>query len=73
MSITTGSLQPTAAPGDANPAERAEAIRDFPELTRHDPSDRLIVARASRAKLRLLTADHVLLDLRRDFIFDASR
>jgi PIN domain nuclease of toxin-antitoxin system len=54
-------------------AEHAEAIRDFPELARHDPFDRLIVAQASRAGLRLLTADHVLLDLRRDFILDASR
>jgi PIN domain nuclease of toxin-antitoxin system len=53
-------------------AEHAEAIRDFPELTRHDPFDRLIVAQAARAGLRLLTADHVLLDLRRDFILDAS-
>jgi PIN domain nuclease of toxin-antitoxin system len=34
----------------------AEAIRDFPELTRHDPSDRLIVAQAARAGLRLLTS-----------------
>lgn len=54
-------------------AEHAEAIRDFPELTRHDPFDRLIVAQAARAGLRLLTADHVLPDLRRDFILDASR
>jgi PIN domain nuclease of toxin-antitoxin system len=54
-------------------AEHAEAIRDFPELTRHDPFDRLIVAQAARTGLRLLTADHVLLDLRRDFILDASR
>ena len=54
-------------------AEHAEAIREFPELNRHDPFDRLIVAQASCAGLRLLTADHVLLDLRRDFILDASR
>jgi PIN domain nuclease of toxin-antitoxin system len=54
-------------------AEHAEAISDFPELTRHDPSDRLIVAQACRAGLQLLTADHVLLDLHRDFILDASR
>ena len=54
-------------------AEHAEAIREFPELIRHDPIDRLIVAQASRAGLRLLTADHVLLDLHRDFIIDASR
>jgi len=54
-------------------AEHAEAIRDFPELIRHDPFDRLIVAQALRAGLQLLTADHVLLELRRDFILDASR
>jgi PIN domain nuclease of toxin-antitoxin system len=54
-------------------AGHAEAIRDFPELIRHDPFDRLIVAQASRAGLQLLTADHVLLELRRDFILDASR
>ncbi|TVZ02585.1 type II toxin-antitoxin system VapC family toxin [Trebonia kvetii] len=54
-------------------AEHAEAIRDFPELTRHDPFDLLLVAQASRAGLRLLTADHVLLNLQRDFILDASR
>jgi PIN domain nuclease of toxin-antitoxin system len=54
-------------------AEHAEAIRDFPELTRHDPFKRLLVAQACRAGLRLLTADQVLLNLRRDFILDASR
>ena len=54
-------------------AEHAEAIRDFPELTRHDPFDRLILAQASRLGLHLLTAGHVLLGLDRDFILDASR
>lgn len=54
-------------------AEHAEAIRDFPELTRHDPFDRLLVAQASRAGLQLLTADAILLNLGRDFILDASR
>ncbi len=54
-------------------AEHAEALRDFPELTRHNPFDRLLVAQASRTGLRLLTADQVLLDLDRDFILDASR
>ena len=54
-------------------AEHAAAIRGFPELTRHDPVDRLIVAQAARAGLSLLTADHVLLGLRRDYILDASR
>jgi PIN domain nuclease of toxin-antitoxin system len=53
--------------------EHAEAIRDFPELTRHDPFDRLLVAQASHAGLQLLTADQVLLKLGRDFILDATR
>ncbi len=54
-------------------AKHAEAIRDFPELTRHNPFDRLLVAQASHAGLRLLTADQVLLNLGRDFILDATR
>jgi PIN domain nuclease of toxin-antitoxin system len=54
-------------------AEDAEALRDFPELTRHDPFDRLLVAQASRTGLQLLTADHVLLGLGRDFILDAAK
>ena len=54
-------------------AEHAEAIGDFPELARHGPFDSLLVAQASCAGLRLLTADQVLLNLGRDFIPDASR
>jgi PIN domain nuclease of toxin-antitoxin system len=54
-------------------AEHAEAIRDFPELVRHDPFDRLLVAQAARAGLQLLTADQILLSLGRDFIIDATR
>jgi PIN domain nuclease of toxin-antitoxin system len=54
-------------------AEHAEAIRDFPELTRHDPFDRLLVAQAARTGLQLLTADQVLLNLGRDYILDATR
>lgn len=54
-------------------AEHAEAIRDYPELTRHDPFDRLLVAQADRAGLQLLTADCVLLGLRRGFILDATK
>jgi PIN domain nuclease of toxin-antitoxin system len=54
-------------------AEHAEAIRDFPELVRHDPFGRLLVAQAVRVGLRLLTADQVLLGLGRDFVIDASR
>ncbi len=53
-------------------AEHAEAIRDYPELSRHDPFDRLLVAQADRAGLRLLTADSVLLGLQREFILNAT-
>lgn len=54
-------------------AEHAEAIRDYPELTRHDPFDRLLVAQADRAGLRLLTADRVLIGLKKAFILDATK
>ncbi len=54
-------------------AEHAEAIRDYPELTRHDPFDRLLVAQADRAGLQLLTADKVLLSLQKEFILDATK
>jgi PIN domain nuclease of toxin-antitoxin system len=53
-------------------AEHAEGLRQFPELARHDPFDRLLVAQASRAGLRLVTADKVLLGLERDFVLDAT-
>jgi PIN domain nuclease of toxin-antitoxin system len=53
-------------------AEHAEGLREFPELARYDPFDRLLVSQASQAGLRLLTADRVLLGLGRDFIVDAT-
>src|SRR5262245_8992930 len=52
--------------------DHVEAVRDFPELSAHDPWDRSLVAQASQSGLRLLTADRVLLDLGRDFIVDAT-
>lgn len=54
-------------------AEDAERIRDFPELTKHDPFDRLIVSQAANARLQLVTADRILLALERDFLIDASK
>ncbi len=53
-------------------AEQAQSIQDFPELARHDPFDRLLVAQADQAGLMLLTADRVLLELDKDFIVDAT-
>jgi len=54
-------------------AEDAEGIRDYPELAKHDPFDRLIVAQAANARLQLVTADKVLLALERDFLVNASK
>lgn len=54
-------------------SDHAEAVREFPELARHDPFDRLIVAQAHLTGMRLLTADCVLLALDRDFVVDASK
>lgn len=54
-------------------AAHAAAVGDFPELVRHDPFDRLLVAQAHCAGMDLLTADGVLLDLARDFIVDARQ
>jgi PIN domain nuclease of toxin-antitoxin system len=49
----------------------AESIRHFPELARHDPFDRLLVAQAQCAGMDLLTADRVLIAQSLDFIVDA--
>lgn len=54
-------------------AAHAEGLREFPELVRHDPFDRLLVSQALQDNLRLLTADRVLLGLGRRFIVDATR
>jgi PIN domain nuclease of toxin-antitoxin system len=49
----------------------AEGISAYPELVRHDPFDRLLVAQAERRGMEMLTADGVLLDLNRPFVLDA--
>ena len=53
-------------------ADHAEGIREFPELARHDPFDRLIISQANQHRLTLLTADGVLLGLGRDFVVDST-
>lgn len=53
-------------------ADHAEGLRDFPELMRHDPFDRLIISQAYLHRLTLLTADGVLLGLGRDFVVDST-
>lgn len=52
-------------------AVHAEALREFPELVRLDPFDRLIMAQAVAEGLQLVTADRMLLGLGRDFVVDA--
>jgi PIN domain nuclease of toxin-antitoxin system len=49
-----------------------EGLREFPELKGHDPFDRALIAQASQAGLRFLTADRVLLGLGREFVVDAT-
>ncbi|MBH0775539.1 type II toxin-antitoxin system VapC family toxin [Nocardia bovistercoris] len=53
--------------------QHGEGLREFPELVRHDPFDRLITSQAYCERLSLLTADSVLLGLGRDFITDSTR
>jgi len=53
-------------------AGHAVAIREFPELMRHDPFDRLLIAQAQHERLDLLTADKVLLAGGYPFVIDAT-
>ena len=53
-------------------AQHAAGIAQFPELLRHDPFDRLLIAQAKLERLDLLTADRVLLAGGYDFVVDAS-
>lgn len=52
-------------------ADHAAALRRFPELARHDPFDRLLVAQAFMMNLQLVTADRVLLAQEYPFTIDA--
>lgn len=52
-------------------AEHASGLRDFPNLTRHDPFDRMLLSQANTEKLLLLTSDRHLLDLGLDWVVDA--
>jgi len=43
----------------------ADGLAHFPELARHDPFDRMLIAQAHASGLTLLTADQALLDVAR--------
>ncbi|MFT4298694.1 MAG: type II toxin-antitoxin system VapC family toxin [Aeromicrobium sp.] len=53
-------------------AEHAEVLREFPELSDHDPFDRALVAQAAAEGLMFLTADRRILALKRDWIVNAA-
>ena len=50
----------------------ADEILRFGSLAKHDPFDRLILAQASAAGAKLVTADRALLALNLEFILDAE-
>ena len=52
-------------------ARHAVAIDSFPELSHHDPFDRMLVAQAASERMAFLTADRRLLGLELDWIIDA--
>jgi PIN domain nuclease of toxin-antitoxin system len=53
-------------------AAHAAAIRRFPDLARHDPFDRILLAQAVEEQLTLLTADRVLLAMGHPQVADAT-
>jgi PIN domain nuclease of toxin-antitoxin system len=52
-------------------ADHAEALGKFPELSRHDPFDRMLLAQSFVADMRFLTSDQFLLDLGQNFVLSA--
>lgn len=53
-------------------SQHALEMGRYGSLARHEPFDRMILAQASKERLRLLTADKVLLGLGLDFVVDAT-
>ena len=69
-------LEDVAAAGLKNIAftmEHADSIRNFPDLSGHDPFDRMLLAQAQTEGLTFMTSDKMLLDMERDFIINARR
>jgi PIN domain nuclease of toxin-antitoxin system len=52
-------------------SRHANALREEPELARHDPFDRFVLAQSFADGMPLLTADRVLLELGRTWVHDA--
>ena len=49
----------------------ADTLRQFPELVRHDPFDRMLLATAKTEGITLMTSDKVLLDLGLEYVISA--
>lgn len=49
----------------------AGGLLEFPQLTRHDPFDRLLLSQAHLERINFFTVDTVLLDLDLAFVIDA--
>lgn len=54
-------------------ATAADTLRGFPELARHDPFDRMLLAQAWAEGLLFMTTDSVLLGLGLNYVVDASK
>lgn len=53
-------------------ARHAHAVSRFPQLARHDPFDRMLLAQADVERLTFLTAEGALLALDQPWIIDAT-
>lgn len=54
-------------------AHHAATLLEDPDLRRHDPFDRMLLAQASAERAELLTSDSVLLGMGRSGVVDARR
>lgn len=53
--------------------EHAHHVNDFPQLSRHDPFDRMLLAQAASESVEFMTADQTLLGLDLDWVIDARK
>jgi PIN domain nuclease of toxin-antitoxin system len=53
--------------------QHADAICSFPNLFKHDPFDRMLLAQAQSEELVLLTTDKLLIDLNLPFVVNARK
>jgi PIN domain nuclease of toxin-antitoxin system len=52
--------------------EHAEALSHFPDLSRHDPFDRMLLAQAKTERIIILTSDGILLSQGIDYVVDVQ-